>query len=451
MFAALLLALLPQDEAALDAHLRNVHLERREAFLEAWDTADEARRELIRKLFRSRRGTGVPATYQVSSQFLTENRRVLEGAVDASHELSWSERFACSLDLLVLPGAFGAGDQGRGNEVIVRVLPVTTRLFEPIPEQVALRLVWVGPDGQEIPARQEPVHRSAFRMPGFEMYLRAPASRPGRWSLAPEIERDGEVGRGTLVPVDCIQDLFGRVDRLALESAPDPRAAAARAALARHLEHGLRDGMAPTIGELLDGAHLPPLLNVGEEWAGGRTLVLDGGPEDLRHVMLVVAPALEEPDWVFGGPALEAWTLFATRTRSRVYSTALPIRNPAGPDVLALLAGLERIHPDLPITLLVRGPAVGRLALAMSGRTEALPFDRVVVNTVPSPKARSRKLFDVPTLLLTPLFEARPLEQVEVDGPSLFVLRTPDPPLVVDRVMPLHLEAWMSALDELER
>ena len=57
MLTALLLSLVPQDLAALDAHLRNVHLERREAFLEAWEAADEPRRDLVRAQFQTRRKT----------------------------------------------------------------------------------------------------------------------------------------------------------------------------------------------------------------------------------------------------------------------------------------------------------------------------------------------------------------------------------------------------------
>ena len=132
MIAALLLALAPQDP--YDVHLRNVHLERRQAFLGAWEAAAEPRRELVREAFRARRSQGVPAVYQVSAQHLTEYTRVLEGAVDAAHELSWEQRFACSLDLHVLPGAFTAGASGRGDEVIVRVLPAMSRLFEPLPD-----------------------------------------------------------------------------------------------------------------------------------------------------------------------------------------------------------------------------------------------------------------------------------------------------------------------------
>lgn len=447
MIAALLLALAPQDP--YDVHLRNVHLERREAFLAAWEAAPEPRRALVREAFRTRRTQGVPAVYQVSAQYLTEQSRVLAGAADAAHELSWEERFACSLDLHVLPGAFTAGAAGRGDEVIVRVLPAMSRLFAPLPEELLLRLVWVGPDGQEIPARQEPVHRLAFRMPGFEMYLRAPGSAPGRWYLVPEIEHEGRTGRGFPVPVDCLRDLFGRANRRLGSTPTDPHDAAACEALTRRLHRGFRDGMAPSVGELLDGALLPPLLGEAAAWAGGETLRLDAGPQQPREVVLVVAPALEEPDWVFAGEALGAWVDLAVERRAWVFSTALPIRDPAGADVLGVLEGLRVAFPDLPLTLVVRGPSVGRLSLAVLGRKDSLPFDRVVVNTVLPASAEAQRQFEVPTLLVGPLSEDAPLQRVPCEGPSLHWLRRADPPLVVAPDLALHVRAWLDALEPL--
>jgi hypothetical protein len=449
MFAALILALAVQDDP-YGAHLRNVYLERREAFLTAWEGADEPRRALVREVFQSRRNQGVPALYQLSAQLLTELVRVLDGEVSAVHELSWADRFACTLDLLVLPGAFSASEGGRGDEIIVRVLPAMTRLFEPLPEEVLLRLVWIGPDGQEIPARQEPVHRAAFRMPGFEMYLRAPSSKPGRWWLAPEIEHEGVTGRGFPVPVDCVRDLFGRADRLETTVPTDPHAAAAQAALWRHLRHGVRDGMAPPIDDLLDGALLPPLLGLDAGWAGAETLRLRAGPQEPREIVLVVAPALEDADWVFTGTTLEGWIELAVSRRARVYVTALPIQDGRGVDVLGVLAGLRILYPDLPLTLVVRGPSVGRLALARMGKSEPVPFDRVVVHTVLSPKAKPRCQFDVPTLLLTPLAETRPLTRVPDDGPPLFWRQLLDPPLVIDQRLAKEIEAWLETLDELD-
>ncbi len=428
-----------------EAHLRNVHLERRETFLDAWDAADPERREMIREVFRRRRAQGLPAVFQVSAQKLTELTRVLRGEVNSTEELSWATRFACSLDLLVLPGAFSSG--GGGEEMIVRVLPAMTRLFEPLPDEVVLRLIWVGPEGQEIPARREPIGRGALRLPGFEMYLRAPASRPGRWWLVPEVEHDGEVGRGALVQVDCVNDLFARAERLEAAGPADPFEAAAHRALDEHLNHGLRDRMAPPIDALLDGELLPPLLELSDSWAGGESLFLDAGPKEPREIVLVVAPALEDPDWVFAGEALEGWIELAVQRRARVYATALPISDPKGEDVLGLLAGLHARYPDLPLTLVLRGPAVGRLVLAHPGSQGALPFDRVVVDTVLSPRARIRRQFDAATLVLTPLAEEAPLVRLGDGDPPLYRRALADPPLVIDRRLGQLVGEWLAALD----
>lgn len=446
MIAALILAAAAQ-EGPYDAHLRNVYLERRQAFLSAWESAEEPRRELVRETFRARRAQGVPAVYQLPAQLMTELGRVLDGDVLTTRDLSWEDRFAIALDLLVLPGAFTAGEGGRGDEIIVRVLPAMTRSFEPLPEQVLLRLIWVGPGGQEIPARQEPVHRAAFRMPGFEMYLRAPASMPGSWSLVAEIELEGRTGRGHPVPVDCVRDLFGRADRLAGGPPGDPYEAAAHEALRRHLQRGIRDGMAPSIEELLSGALLPPLFSLDQDWGGGATLCLDAGPSEPREVVLLAVPPLEEPDWVFSGGAADTWIHLAAERRARVYTSSLPIKDSGGPDILGALAGLRSVHPGLPLTLVVRGSAVGRLALARLGKSDAVPFDRVVVHTVISPLVTPRRQFEVPTLVLTPLAEPAPLMRLAGDGPALFRRSLADPPLVVDRSLGSIVEQWLRTLD----
>lgn len=446
--AALLLSLVPQHDELLDAQLRNVHLERREAFLAAWDQASEARRAFVRDAFQARRSRGVPSVYQVSAQFLTEQQLVLDGLVDAAADLSWETRMACSLDLLVLPGAFPAGDGGRANEVIVRVLPATTSMLYPLPEEIDLRLVWVGPQGQEIPARKEPIHKTAFRMPGFEMYLRAPASKPGRWYLVPEVERAGQVGRGQPVPVDCVLDLLGRFDRLNGTLGLDEVQIAARSSLERHLRHGVRDRMAPNTGQLLDGALLAPLATVGDDWAGGRTLRLNLGPAEPKEIVLVVGPRLEDPDWVFCQQAGEAWAAFANKRDAWIFSTVLPMRDPRGADVIGLLNGLRGEFPELPITLLVRGSEVGRLALTGRNQAGPPPFTRVVLNTVISKNATPQRAFDVPTLLLTPLSDANTLEPILTDGASFHWMKLVDPPLVVDRELAHRLDRWLTTLEQ---
>jgi hypothetical protein len=454
MLTALLLTLVPQGPGELDAHLRNVYLERRTALTRAWDAADAERRNLARGLFLERRRTGIPAVYQLSAQFMTEAALVLEGQADHTRDLPWAQRFANSLDLLVLPGAFAAGE-GRGDEVIARVLPATTRSFRPLPEQVLLRLIWVGPDGQEIRARQEPVHRTAFALPGFEMYLRAPTSKPGRWFLVPEVEHEGQTGRGFPVPVDCVLDLFGRYDRLMQGEPGDPWQGAARGSLERLIERGRRDGMSPSVDELLDGAHLTALERVGEAWGGRATLALAPPPGEAARepseVVVLVAPALEQPDWVFAGEGLERWQDFARARSARVFACALPVHDLRGPDVLELLAGLRARFDGVPLTLVVHGPAAGRLALACAGR-DRLPFDRVVLDTVPPFTFKPRRQLPVPTLLICPLFEAAPLTRVATtEGPSLYWLRRPDPPLIVNRRLARNLADWLEALESEDR
>ena len=225
-----------------DAHLRNLYVERRLALEKAWAEAGEEDRERVCASARANKTGGQPALYAASAQILTDARFMLAGDEKAVSELSIQSRVACSLDLMVLPGAFGAVDRDRGDALIVRVLPAYTRLYQrALPEQIQLTMIWVSPDGKETRARTEPVHRSALVLPGFEMYFHAPPSKPGTWSLIPEVEWDGVKGRGVPVPIEGVRALFDRYDQLVKQAGPGESERAILASLERILLHGGRD------------------------------------------------------------------------------------------------------------------------------------------------------------------------------------------------------------------
>jgi len=445
---SLLLALTPlQDPALLELHVRNAFLERRLAFEAAWDRASEEGRERVRALFRERlKNAGVPAAHQVSSQFLTDLPALLDGRVDNLGKLGMAQRLANSLDILVLPGAFGAGSSGRGDEIIVRVLPLTTTVLRGLPETVDLRLVWLGPEGEEISARSEPVHRAAFAMPGFEMYLRAPSSPPAVWRMVPQVEVGEVHARGFPVPVDCVKDLFPRFDRLAGD--PQAEGSARLVALERKLFYGVRDRLTPSISALLDGEALTAPAPVAEEWGGGETVALPLPAESLRELVLVVAPHLEDAAWSLAGDGGEAWRDYADRRGAWIVATSHPVRNPGGADVLGVLAGLRAAHPDLPSTLVIGGSNVARLSLALRAAKGPPPVDRLLLHVVLRGDGGPRRLFELPTLLVEPLDEPAPREVVPGEGAHLSWVRLADPPLLTGRVLAGELGAWLDARED---
>ena len=449
-----------QDPEQLERHLRNVFLERRLALEEAWEDAPEDRREAVRGLFRDLTRMGVPAVYTTSAAVLTDARALLQSSAGKVTDLPLAQRIAASLDLIVLPGAFSAGEGG--EEVIARVLPAHTQtLRNLIPRVVEIGLVWIGPDGSEVRARTEPVHKAALVMPGFEMYFRTPPSKPGRWQLVPEVrirDASGErVGRGVGVSVHCVAHLFDRYDRLRGALAQGEPAAAARLALERALLTGLRDAMVPAIPRLLsvaegsaaEGDGLLRPRPVPDAWGAGQTYCLAACDGDVRGEIVIVAPALQDPEWALIGPQASRWRALAADREVRIWVTGLRPDGRGAPDLFALLAARRAELEGLPLTLVLRAPAFTRLRMALLKRQgEPLPFDRLVLNTVLLGQRVPRRLLSVPTLVFEPLERDGSLTNIpQESGPSLYLRLRADPPQLAERDLPDTIAEWWDLLE----
>lgn len=438
-----------QDDPLVEAHLRNVFLERREAFEAAWEAAGDGARRRVIDAFEERRALGLPGLHQTSAELLTELRCVLAGEVEDVAEISPARRLAQSLDLRVIPGAFAATREPRGGEVIVRVAPVYTRLVRTaLPEEVQLTLLWIAPDGRELRARSEPVHRDAFALPGFEMYFHAPPSEPGLWHLVPEVRDGDDVGRGVPVPVECVADLFPRFDRLCATEPRDAAEARWRGALERWVRSGTRDGTVPPVGRMLagdlDGLAPPP---VEAPWGGGASHLFEpSGPrdgEEPRGLVVVVRPALEEAAWSVVGRRGLAWRRLAVEARSAVLVTSLPVSDPVGPDVLELLEE-QRARVSGPITVVVSGSGLGRLRLGLAHGGGELDFDRLVVDAaLPRPPHRP---LPVPTLVHAPLLTDGGLARIGLDDPPLHWLERASPPVIAELELPRWIGEWLDLL-----
>ena len=450
--AAPCLATPAQENLYRDAHLRNLYVERRLALEVAWEGASEEDRERVRASARANRTGGQPALYSASAQVLTDARALLAGDEKSVSELSLQSRVACSLDLMVLPGAFGAVDRDRGDALIVRVLPAYTRLYRrALPEQVQLTLIWVSPDGQETRARSEPVHRDALVLPGFEMYFHAPPSKPGTWTLIPEVEWEGVSGRGVPVPVQGVRALFDRYDRLASRGASTESERGVLASLDRILMHGGRDAGDPSVEALLNGTSPRRVQRSVHPWAGeGTCYQFDpAGDTPARGIVVAVSPVLHEVGWALVGDEGRGWRELAQAHAQRVILTELPLSHSAGPDVLELLARLREEEPDLPLTLVLHGSGLGRLQLALMRTKGRPPFERLVVDSVLW-GAPVRPLVDVPMLFVSPLEEkAAGLRRSGVPSgngepqSSLHEVRSIDLPVICAARLPGWIGQWL--------
>ncbi len=451
----------PHQDPHQAEHLRNLYVERRLALETAWAEADESARQRVRASLRAQKSGGQPALYAASAQLLTDARSMLLGSQASITDLPIQTRVACSLDLMVLPGAFGAVDRDRGDALIVRVLPAYTRLFARVlPEQVQLTMIWVSPKGEEIRARSEPIHRGAFVLPGFEMYFHAPPSEPGTWHLIPEVEWDGIQGRGVAVPVQGVRSLFDRFDRLVAAHDTQENPPRALRALERILMHGGRDAGDPSVETLLRFEEVPlPAANTRNpfDWAPAgtsfRLSVPEGGSPN--GVVVVVSPVLHEAEWAMVGDEGRHWRGLAHDHQQEVILTELPILNPRGPDVLALLGEVRRTFKDLPVTLVLHGSGFGRLQLALSRPNQRPLFDRLVVDSVLW-GAPTRALTQVPALYVSPLEEVdRDLRLSPASGgseggaPSVYEVRSKEPPVISGARLPLWVGQWIALLDGL--
>lgn len=433
-----------QDPASLERSLRNLYLERRILFEDAWFEADADARGRARGLLRGRGAAGLPSLYSLSAMTLTEAYRQLADGTPP-HERSPATRLAESLDLRVVPGAFSAGRAERGEEMIVRVLPAyTNALRGELPEELDLGLVWIAPDGAERRARREPVHRAAMRMPGFEMYFRAPASEPGRWWLVPEVTLGDDVGRGIPVAVDCIANLFPRYDAI------PPTEGALRALLERVLVQGERDARYPDVSALLAPgaaerlAVHAPCAAVPEDPATFELAPPAGAePADLKtsEIVVLLTPGLEDPEWALTGRAGAAWRSLAEEHGARVVVTGRPVRGLGEPDLLGLLASLRETWPDARLTVVTRGRQASELGIATYGTRDDLPFDRVVQDTVLFGEGAPRRTIPCATLLFEPFEEAH---AVDVLAEDFVWVRHPDPPHLAALDLPATIGRWLA-------
>jgi len=199
-----------QRQQLEDLHLANLRLEQEDAFFRAWERASASERDSIAALLERLQPAAGPDTAGPLWGSLTVANAVFAG-VEADTLLSAEPAAvlalqALALDLRVQPGAFRANDESEPEtRISVHVAPLFALSAA---GSATARLLWVAPDGSEQVAREEFVESPFFLGDGFFMYIRAPRSAPGLWSLVLELD-DGirPVVRSAAVPVPCVADL----------------------------------------------------------------------------------------------------------------------------------------------------------------------------------------------------------------------------------------------------
>ncbi|MEO0651591.1 MAG: hypothetical protein AAFZ65_13025, partial [Planctomycetota bacterium] len=191
------------DDPRWGQQLLTVHAERFAAFHRAVDAAGAEDLERVRT---GGRLAQFPPLAWPDRADLDALRREISGtanpvanAVDA-------------IDLMVVPGAWDAGDEG-GPILQVRLSPLPGLVA---PTAGTARLYWLDSDGDRTLARTVGFERGALVAPGFDAYVRAPVGA-GIHRLQLELEVDGVTANGPPLELQAVRDLSAR--RAALDTA----------------------------------------------------------------------------------------------------------------------------------------------------------------------------------------------------------------------------------------
>ncbi|MEW6073977.1 MAG: hypothetical protein AB1726_15455 [Planctomycetota bacterium] len=435
-------------------HVAIVRAERTASLLAEWREADARRRAAAAELLAAERSPGAPEGRLPSLSTLALATRVLRGADPAEARADGLQRFADSLDLQVVPGAFRTAAAGAAAEEDGE--PLTVRFYRlhdgPFRADVVLGLLWIGPDGSEARARTEPIAARHFDPPGNRMYLRAPrAAEEGWWRLVPEVAAEGRRvrGLGVLVAARAPATLEGWKDL----------AAAGDRGRADLLERGMRAALLLAAGHPLArpfpslAAGHPPFalpsaagdparggdpeneLRIRTGWGepAGPGPVAAGRP--VRRIFLLPVPAEECAEAVFLGPVGEAWQDLAREQGAPV--CAVEVGAKGGEAFARLVAGWRASLPSGDrgeVIVVARGAAVTALPFLLAGREVAI--DGFVL--APERSGRPQALPPGPTLVVSGAALAGD------PAAGLAVVQDGDPLVVRDLALPGRIAAWLA-------
>ncbi|QDU68496.1 hypothetical protein [Engelhardtia mirabilis] len=371
---------LPDSHPAMARFAKALYAERVDALHRAQAQADDAGRARGAAAIERLRGSSPPALSAPSRGQLDRWRRAYMEPERA--ELLAIERFVDAIQTMVVPGAFEATDDSAARaRLTVRVWAEASAAAPPAGE---LRLYWEHPDGRRELARTAGFEASAFRSPGFELFVRAPLSGRGTWYLAPEVEAEGLTARGAGVPVEAVLDLDARWAAVRDAAGTDDFV---RTTLAAELEllmtSGVRAARGASVEDLL--AHLegearpdlalPLVIDTFQAWTVGE-------PDGSGPVLLVVAAPSDGAGGVFNGLRGAAWRSAAARLSATV--VGLPADVVGGAAFARTVDAARHAFPERELVLVPRGASA---ALALFGAGGVVADDLYWVLTRVGPRA----------------------------------------------------------------
>ncbi len=342
----------PQDAFPLHEpeHLVAVQRDRERELQRRWSGAEAEPRAVAAGILRRSRDPQAPERQPLGYHPLAVAGRELTGTVREEKLYRW-QKLADAVDLRVVPGAFEARSEGRGEAMTVHVSTLFDVLW--LEGWVDVILFWIGEDGEEQRARGESIYSKSFER-GFLMHIRPPVSEPGRWRLVAELRMRTEKGsvRSHAVPVDCVAKLRERSARLA--ELDTPLAARLRARLRPLFAFGARSHDALPLAHWFDLAEgevgSSPLRPVcaGEVWE----IVSPEGASPAEVVLILATPD-EHPTDLLHEEVRKAWASSPNAARRLVVAASLSTAAPG--DIVPLVSSL-RSRPGIErLTLVVRG------------------------------------------------------------------------------------------------
>jgi len=445
------------NQTDTETHKRVVLAERVANFMREYAAASEDARKRVDTLIEKARPVGAGVMwypgFDVFAHALRDLRRGPKpSAAENQAVRDEFDEVAAAFDLVVVPGCFAPRSEGVGEALTVRVRTLFPAFAA---KDFTCALEWLGADGVAQPARRETIESAVLRENGFEMFIHAPLSKPGWWTLRANVARDGDPtvpGTSAPVAIQCVNDLEARFKAASERAVADQPG---RARLLRGIDllrlHGLRSSACLSAESELFAAETwtdagPPVgvpvpleIAFTDGMAVSHWMWSIRPPAETARTILLLAPAAEAPDAVFAGAIGAEWIKVAGRHDAELFSTHLPL------DATLMEAMLGRVRERAKGELLIvaRGDAFGRLQAALYVKRQTPPFDAIVISSNIVGQDPSTVLAGVTRLLVAPGDTTKSSDKTGtltwVEGSWLPLLNEPRLPRLVDD--------WLTARD----
>jgi hypothetical protein len=440
-----------------ETHKRVVLAERVANFMTEYSAAAADARKRADTVIEKARPVGAGVTWYPGFDVFAHALRELRRAPDAPAVASRATRdefdeIAAALDLIVVPGVFAPRDSGPGDALTVRVRTLYPAFAT---KDFVCTLEWIGPDGKAQLARREPIEAAVLRENGFEMFIHAPLSKPGWWTLRGKIGREGDATpEGLTAPtaIQCVDDFDARFKAAGEHAVADQPG---RTRLLHALDllrlHGLRSSACIGPESALFSAESwspagPPIgAPVPIEIAFTDGMTVDHWawwirpPAETARTILLLAPAAEAPDAVFAGALGAEWMRVARQHDAELYSTHLPL----DATLMETLLASVRTRAKGELLVVARGDAFGRLQAALYAKHQAPPFDAIVISSYIIGQDPSSVLPGVTRLLVAP---GDPKTSTDKTG-TLTWIEGSWLPLLNEPRLPHLVDEWLTARD----